>query len=155
MKAMTMAIRSNLNRAAIGCVLLLAAACSPTVVSRKESNAVPTNYLNQGSQDYTNVSNITWRQFFTDANLVALIDTALHNNQEYNIVMQEIEISRNEVRARKGEYLPFLNVGVGAGVEKVGEYTRNGSVEANNEVAPGKSFHEPLPYLLLGSNVSW
>jgi multidrug efflux system outer membrane protein len=42
--------------------------------------------------------------------LVALIDTALKNNQELNITLQEIEIARNEIRARKGEYLPFVGV---------------------------------------------
>jgi len=50
--------------------------------------------------------------------LSALIDTALHNNQELNITLQEIEISQNEISARKGEYLPFVNLGGGAGVEK-------------------------------------
>jgi len=149
-----MAKRIKLTKAAIGCVLLLATACSPTLTNRPENKTVPVDYKN-GSQYSTNSAHLQWKEFFTDPNLVALIDTALQNNQEYNIVAQEIEIARNEVRARKGEYLPFMNVGVGAGVDKVGEYTRNGAVEANHEVAPGKAFPEPLPDLLLGVNVSW
>ena len=52
-----------------------------------------------------------WQQFFTDPNLEALIETALQNNQELNITLQEIEIARNEIRARKGEYLPFVGLG--------------------------------------------
>ena len=149
-----MAIKNKIIYAASGCILLLAAACSPTVVNRQENKVVPVTYGTTG-QDSTNSAKLRWKEFFTDPNLVALIDTALHNNQEYNIVTQEIEIARNEARARKGEYLPFLNIGVGAGVDKVGEYTRSGAVEANNDIAPGKAFPEPLPDLLVAANVSW
>jgi len=57
------------------------------------------------------------------------VDTALKNNQELNIRLQEIIIAHAEVSARKGEYLPKLSAGVGAGVEKVGRSTRNGTVD--------------------------
>lgn len=150
-----MAIRSKISRTALACILIvLAAACSPTLVNRPENKRVPVGYSND-AQDSTNSSKVQWREFFTDPDLVALIDTALKNNQEYNIVTQEIEIARNEARARKGEYLPFVNIGAGAGVDKVGEYTRPGAVEANNDIAPGKAFPEPLPDLLVAANVSW
>lgn len=134
-------------------VAALASACVPTVVTRRERTTTPDQY---GSvSDTVNTARVNWREFFTDPYLTALIDTALKNNQELNIVMQEVEIARNEVRARKGEYLPFVNIGAGAGIDKVGVYTRPGAVEANNDIAPGKAFPEPLPDLLLSANVSW
>jgi multidrug efflux system outer membrane protein len=49
------------------------------------------------------------------------------------------------VLARKGEYLPFLDVGVAAEVEKVGEYTRNGAVEESLEIRPGEQFPQFFP----------
>lgn len=149
-----MAINRHIKRMALGGIVLLTAACSPTLVNRPENKTVPVSYQ-QDAGDTTNSATMRWREFFKDPNLVALIDTALRNNQEYNIVTQEIEIARNEARARKGEYLPFVNIGVGAGVDKVGEYTRNGAVEANNDIAPGKAFPEPLPDLLVAASVSW
>lgn len=149
-----MGINNFISRAAIGMALLLVTACSPKVINRPENKTVPVGYL-QEAGDSTNSATVRWREFFTDPNLVGLIDTALRNNQEYNIVTQEIEIARNEARARKGEYLPFVNIGVGAGVDKVGEYTRSGAVEANNDIAPGKAFPEPLPDLLVAASVSW
>ena len=68
-------------------------------------------------------------QFFDDPDLRALIDSALENNQELNIRLQEIIIAQAEVGARKGEYLPKVEARVGAGVEKAGAYTRDGTVD--------------------------
>ncbi|MGC3944329.1 MAG: TolC family protein [Chryseolinea sp.] len=149
-----MTLRNNLHRALTGCVLLLATACVPTVVPKKERTTTPDQYAT-GVRDSVNSAKLNWKEFFTDTNLTALIDSALRNNQEYNIVTQEIEIARNEVKARKGEYLPFLSIGAGAGVDKVGKYTRNGAVEENLEIAPERAFPEPLPDLMLAANVSW
>src|SRR5690242_6008738 len=70
---------------------------------RTENKSVPSTY--NTSLDTTNTARVIWRNYFTDKNLIALIDTALANNQELNITKQEIEIARNEVKARKGEYL--------------------------------------------------
>ena len=66
-----------------------------------------------------------------------------------------IEMERNEVRVRKGEYLPFVSVNAGTGVEKVGRYTSQGANDANTDIAPGKEFPEPLGDFLLSANVSW
>jgi outer membrane protein TolC len=39
-------------------------------------------------------------KFFTNKNLQNLIDTALQNNQELQITLQEIEIAKNEARSK-------------------------------------------------------
>src|SRR5271156_1054260 len=51
-------------------------------------------------------ASISWRHFFSDPDLVALIEKALANNQEFNIAIQDIEIATNEVKERQAEYLP-------------------------------------------------
>ena len=91
------------------------------IVTKKANTKVPESFKN--SQDSTNTAKSKWKDYFTDPFLSALIDTALQNNQELNITLQEIEISKNEISARKGEYLPFVNIGGGTGVEKVSRYT--------------------------------
>ncbi len=68
-------------------------------------------------------------QFFDDPDLRALIDSALENNQELNVRLQEIIIREAEVGARKGEYLPKVEAKMGAGVEKASAYTREGTVD--------------------------
>ena len=55
-----------------------------------------------------------WRDFFGSAELRALIETALENNKELGIQLQEIIITLNEKSARQGEYLPRLGAWIGA-----------------------------------------
>jgi multidrug efflux system outer membrane protein len=79
---------------------------------------MPESYKTPVFTDSLSVAEIDWRAYFDDPRLIALIDTALQNNQELNIVLQELSISQNEVLEKSGEYLPFVNVGAGLGVEK-------------------------------------
>lgn len=133
--------------------LMYTACTGPKPVEKAANKNTPASYL--GSQDSTNSAKVKWRDFFTDPYLHALIDTALVNNQELSIMMQEIAISQNEVRARKGEYLPFLGVGAASGVEKVGRYTSQGANDANTDIKPGQKFPEPLPNFMFGAYASW
>ncbi|MCB0410270.1 MAG: TolC family protein [Flavobacteriales bacterium] len=138
----------------IAFISLIFTACkTPQWAQRTENKNVPASF--NDSQDSTNSADIKWRDYFTDPNLIALIDTALKNNQELNIVMMEIEMSRNEVREKKGEYLPFIGLGGSAGVDKVGRYTRNGALEANTDIRPDEEFPEPLPDFMVGAYANW
>jgi NodT family efflux transporter outer membrane factor (OMF) lipoprotein len=121
---------------------------------KNENNFIPKTYKRY-LQDSSNVAHLNWRTYFADSSLTALIDTALKNNQELNIISQEIEIRKNEVRARKGEYLPFVNIAAGFGIEKPGKYTRFGAIEEQLEVKPGVSFPQPLPDGYLSAAASW
>jgi len=129
-------------------------ACKDLKIAFKTENKyTPEAY--QSSKDSTNTASIKWKDYFKDQYLIALIDTALKNNQELNITMQEINVAKAEVRAKKGEYLPSAGVSVGAGVEKVGEYTRDGAVEKNLPIRDGKAFPDPLGNFTVGVNASW
>ncbi|MDE3237061.1 MAG: TolC family protein [Bacteroidota bacterium] len=138
----------------IACLVLLYAACKvPAVVGKTENTQVPAGFGQ--STDSTNTARVQWKDFFKDPYLVALIDTALKNNQELNITLQEIEITRNEINARKGEYLPFVGLKGAMGVDKVARYTNIGAMEANTEIKPGKEMPDPLPDFLGGAYATW
>jgi len=134
-------------------VALSIAACAPTIVQKSANKSVPARY--HDTEDTTNVAKLSWKEFFTDPYLIALIDTALKNNQELNITLQEIEIERNEIRIRKGEYLPAVGLRAGAGVEKVGRYTHQGATDATTEFEEGKEMPDPLQDYLFGAFASW
>lgn len=119
----------------------------------KENKNVPISFKNE-SLDSLNSARTNWRDFFSDENLILLIDTALANNQELLIMLQQIEIAKNEIKTRKGEYLPFLNYYAGAEIEKVGKHTRNGSVEEQLTI-DGEHFPEPLANYSTGLVASW
>ena len=144
------------NKLVIFGIGVIVSACVPkslVVVNKTENKAVPLGY--KVSQDSTNTAKTVWKQYFTDPNLLGLIDTALRNNQELNITLQEIEIASNEIRARKGEYLPFVTLGGGAGVEKVSRYTSQGASDDATEIKPGIATPEILPNTYVGAFASW
>ncbi len=126
----------------------------PAVTQRAENSKTPVAYANTG-QDTINSAKMSWREIFKDQYLAALIDTALKNNQELNITLQEIEIAKNEIKARKGEYLPFVGVRAGAGLDKVARYTSRGAMEATTEIEPGKEMPDPLPDFIISAYASW
>lgn len=153
MMTMTMHKQSILKYLGITCIAFMYTACAPTLVKKTENSEVPASF--NGSQDSTNTAKIQWRDFFTDPNLIALIDTALRNNQELNITLQEIQIAKNEIRARKGEYLPFVGLRAAAGVDKPGRYTSKGSSEATTEIKPGQETPDPLQDYMVGAFATW
>ncbi|WP_461790252.1 TolC family protein [Pedobacter sp.] len=126
----------------------------PAIVQKNENKSTPNTYANSGS-DTTNLAAIKWKDYFKDQYLTNLIDTALKNNQELNITLQEIEIARSEVRARKGELLPSVGIRAGAGLEKVGRYTSQGAGDATTEIEPGKEMPDPLPDFMGGLYANW
>lgn len=134
-------------------VIMLMMACKTPAITGKQANSITPAAFKQ-SQDSANVANIKWASYFKDPYLVALIDTALQNNQELNITLQEIEISKNEVMARKGEYLPFLNLGAGAARVKEGKYTWNGLSEEDLKTNPDKA-PKYFGDFMTGANFSW
>lgn len=129
--------------------------CGAPQISLKESGSeLPNRFLSVAS-DSMNHASISWKEYFEDETLIELIDSALQNNQELNIVLQELVISENEVLEKSGEYLPFVGIGIEAGTEKAGRFTRDGAVEQSLEIDEGKEFPEPLNDFSVGFEASW
>lgn len=145
----------------VSALALTTQACSiPLLISKKAETQLPAQYnaqtaVSDSAPATENSANVNWKDFYEDPHLSALIDTAVANNKEVNILMQRISIAANEIQARKGEYLPFVNFGAGIDTEKVGRYTRNGAVEESLEIKEGKAFPEPLGNYQFGLQASW
>lgn len=125
----------------------------PKIAETAPHNTAPATYA--GNQDSTNTATIRYREFFNDPYLLSLIDTALKNNQELNITLQEIEIARNEIRMRQQPLLPSVSVGGGIGLEKVGRYTSQGAGDATTEIKPGKEMPDPLADFRIAAMANW
>ncbi|MCA9664759.1 MAG: TolC family protein [Myxococcales bacterium] len=143
------------------CALLLATGCVPSLKqkAREANKKVPGSFRGAGggggAKGSGGSSAIKWRELFSDSNLQSLIGTALKNNQELHIALQEIRVVKSEIMARRGEYLPKLGAKVSAGLEKVGKYTSQGASDATTEYKPGKEVPEHLQNYSLGFFASW
>lgn len=148
----------------MGALLGLVSCKAPEFIERDVNRVVPAEFKSAGasststtlsSLDSSQVELMNWREYFKDSSLVMLIDTALIHNQELNITLQQIRVFNNEIRARSGEYLPFVTIGAGGGVEKSPRYTRNGAVENGLNIQPGTEFPEPFPDMGVGLYADW
>lgn len=133
-------------------LLAMLQGCQLLKMPKHSSNLdVPKQYAT--SSDSGNSAKLSWRTYFTDPNLIALIDTALHHNRELNMMKQEIEIAQYEVKARKGEYLPFVGYGSSMGVDHSGKYTFNGMSE--EDLKTNKENPRYIGDFNVGANFSW
>ena len=126
---------------------------APAPVQLPALQPVPGAY--GATSDTVNTAAVQWRRFFADQYLANLIDTALQNNQELLITLQEIEMARNDIRVRQGQLLPSVTAGGGIGVEKVGRYTSQGAGDASTEIKPGKEVPDWLPDQRIGVYANW
>lgn len=131
--------------------MLVASCKTPAVVSSTSYQVVPETYSN--NKDTTNMSNIPYKKFFKDKNLQDLIDIAINNNQELMITLQEIEIAKNDIQFRKGRLLPTVNIGAGAGVEKVGRFTSQGAGDFATQSV--EEFPDPLTDFKIAAYANW
>lgn len=134
-------------------VILINSCGIPKVNTLTKKNSLPESFFK--NKDTITIADLRWKEFFKDKQLIALIDSALIHNQELKIFEQEVNRVRNEIQAKKGEYLPQLDLELGGGVEKVGRYTSQGANDANTEISPGEEMPEPLSDLKIGGTASW
>lgn len=135
--------------------LFIAFSCGIPKVTIKENQVnVPSSFTTD-SKATSNDAKVKWKNFFDDQNLQQLIDSALVNNKELNILMQKVNRSQNEIQAKTGEYLPNVGFGAGADLDKVGKFTRNGAVEENLNIREDEKFPEPLTNYKFGLYSTW
>ncbi|PST84277.1 RND transporter [Pedobacter yulinensis] len=140
----------------LAALLLAAAGCKiPVMTQRNENRSIPDRFAHPAVPDRTSAAALPWQTFFNDSNLVALIDTAVKNNQELNITMQEISLARNDVHLRQAPLRPVVGARIGAGLDKPGRYTSQGAGDASTEIEPGKPVPDPLADFGISLYANW
>ena len=62
-------------------------------------------------KDSTSMATISWKDFFTDPILQKHIATALENNLDVRVALQNISAAESYLKQSKGAYLPTLSAG--------------------------------------------
>jgi multidrug efflux system outer membrane protein len=120
--------------------------------SKVSSQPTLTDTLDAGRQ--------TWRQFFQDPALTALIDTALRQNLDLRVALQRVEVARAQYLARRGALLPVVSGAASAGVDRFGRYTLNGVGNFDTNLSPNIEGQQRIPGpvtpdLFVGLRSSW
>ena len=136
-------------------VLLVLPSCGIPKLQQAEPARAAAGHLQRQSPAATTRRSSGGAEFFNDPHLTGLIDQALAGNQELKILNEDIRIANIEILARRGEYLPFVSFGSGAGLEKPSRFTPRRRRRGSTSSRPGQAFPEPLPDFLVATNVSW
>ncbi len=139
----------------LGVMGIILQACGIPELTQKNADTHLPDSFKSALSDQTNSAKVKWKEFFEDPHLSSLIDTAVANNKEVNMMMQRISVAENEIQARKGAYLPFVNFGTGAGGDKTAMYTRNGAVENSLQLPNGQAFPTMLGDYQFGLFSTW
>lgn len=133
-------------------LLALGVGCVPTLEQHPVKDigkVMPARFTAATSSASSSSAELVWQEFMRDEQLAGLIDDALANNLELEILAQRIEAANAEIGARRGESIPRLDFRAGGGVEKVAKHTSQGQAD---EVA---GVPDPLGDLHLGFVASW
>jgi outer membrane protein, multidrug efflux system len=134
--------------------MLLQSCAIPGITTKQADTSLPTHFQ-EAVEPAGNSASVNWKDFFEDQHLISLIDIAVANNKEVNMMAQRISVAQNEIQARRGEYLPFVGIGASADKAKVGKYTRDGAVEENLDIKQGRSNPRFLGNYQFGLTASW
>jgi len=88
--------------------------------------SIPPAFRNAASTDTASIGNIPWKSFFANDELTALIDTALKNNNDLQITINNIGIANKYYKVSKLGLLPNVTLAAGASVLNPSDNSING-----------------------------
>ena len=143
-----------LNLAVVLATLLCMGACKTPQATILPKDTLKASLASM-SRDSSVTNSPAWRDFFQDSVLRSLIDTALQNNHDLKITLQELAIAKSAITAKQGALLPSVSANLGAGISKVGRYTAEGAGNVGTELTPGRKIPTVIPDLAPTLQMDW
>ena len=103
------------------------------------------------SSDSAGIGQLSWRRFFADSALVALIDTAVQANPDLLIALQRVEVARAGVLVARGALLPSVSAVATGGFDRFADYAALGQTSTND----GRELPNGVPNFFLGLSSAW
>jgi multidrug efflux system outer membrane protein len=102
--------------------IVMSAILITTIISCKVSkdietpkDAFPENFRNASvSKDTTSIADVEWKNFFTEKDIIELIDSAVARNNDLQIATKNIEIAQYRFTQSKWGNVPQVNLNVSA-----------------------------------------
>ena len=138
--------------------LFMSSCYTPKAVEYPDAPVVPAKFDSTLVTHQDSVA-LSYQQFFADPYLKQLLDTALHNNTDIQIALQRVEMTKAQLMVASRAWLPSVNAGVDAGVEKYGDYTMNGVGNYDTNLSPNidnkQRIPNPVPNYFIGLKSAW
>jgi len=96
-------------------IFVILSACNVSKDIQTPKPALPDSFRNAATvTDTTSIADIAWKNFFTDATLQQLIDSAITKNYDMQIAVKNIEASQLLFKQVKWNYVPQADLNVTA-----------------------------------------
>jgi multidrug efflux system outer membrane protein len=100
-------------------ILLILSACNVSKNIETPKPALPTNFRNAATvSDTSSIGDIQWKNFFTDAVLQKLIDSAIVKNYDMQIALKNIDASQLLFKQVKWNNVPQVDLNVTASTDR-------------------------------------
>ncbi|TWR25512.1 efflux transporter outer membrane subunit [Mucilaginibacter achroorhodeus] len=150
--------QSTIYKSVLLLLLIVAAGCKTfKPIEPKTNQPLPATF--DGSTDTLSAGYLPAANFFKDARLLKLIDTALRANPDLQSALQRIDMAAANVKFNKSLLLPTVNFNARAGLERYGDYTMNGVGNYDTNLSPNINDKQRIPNptadLFVGFRASW
>ena len=135
-------------------VVVLNSCKAPQMTTIQKPINLP-EFFTSGMPVDSSSAKVNWREYFADDYLVALIDSALQNNQDLKIALQQIEMARSGALASSAALKPRVSFTPTAALRRFGLYTMDGAGNITTDILPNKIVPIHLPDFLVGFQASW
>lgn len=125
------------------CIIFLGGCKLKENLPQNKPVAIPQKYNTK--TDSTTAKLASMQDFFADPALMALIDTALKNNFDLQVALQNIELARAGVRFTQGIDMPDLSAAASMGARKFGNYTIDGVGNYDTKFSTNLDNRQKLP----------
>ncbi|MBS1915359.1 MAG: efflux transporter outer membrane subunit [Bacteroidetes bacterium] len=106
--------------------LIFFSACTVSKDIEKPQSVLPASFRDAAIADTASIADIGWKQFFTDASLQKLIDSAIVNNYDMQYAVKNIEAAQLVLKQTKFAYLPDVNFNLTGSINRPSDNSLNG-----------------------------
>jgi len=109
------------------CSIITISACKITKDTARPQPELPVAFRNSSTgSDTASIGDRTWKQFFTDATLQQLIDSAIRQNFDLQLATKNMEQANLLLRQSRWGYAPDVDVQVAASINRPSNNSLNG-----------------------------
>jgi NodT family efflux transporter outer membrane factor (OMF) lipoprotein len=137
----------------IACCLAFGYGCKTEHDVLAVAPQMPQSY--HGSTDSSGAARISWKEYFGDPHLQALIDEGIRNNYDQRLALQKIEFFGSYVKGARGALFPSVHGNASYARRKFGLYTMDGAGNISTTITPGEIVPVHLPDHFLGLQTAW
>ncbi|NQX56835.1 efflux transporter outer membrane subunit [Pedobacter panaciterrae] len=108
-------------------LLMIISACNVSRKMETPKPALPVAFRNAATTtDTSSIAEVQWKDFFNDAILQKLIDSAIRNNYDMQIALKNMESSKLQFKQIKFNHTPQVSLNVSANTNRPSDNSLNG-----------------------------